>query len=154
MRDFLLGVSGTSVKRFTLGQRIGGEPERETRELEKSFRNCLHDALTTWYSEAVLATHNSPKRRALPSLPAKTVDLTKYFDEAKLADRQRECMSLKCEYGFSAYAIAKRLNLHISTVNESLASGEKRIERFKNWAAREKRAATSPSSYQDAKFRK
>lgn len=39
-------------------------------------------------------------------LPAKQIDLSRYMDQAQLTDRQRECLSLKVEYGLPVIAIA------------------------------------------------
>jgi DNA-binding NarL/FixJ family response regulator len=60
-------------------------------------------------------------------LPAKTADLSKYIDGAGLTDRQRECFSLKFEYGLRVSAIVKRLELSRKTVDEHIAAAKRRI---------------------------
>jgi DNA-binding CsgD family transcriptional regulator len=73
-------------------------------------------------------------------LPAKTADLSKYIDGAGLTDRQRECFSLKFEYGLRVSAIVKRLGLSRKTVDEHIAAAKRRI----GWSQiNEKRKANS-----------
>ena len=61
-------------------------------------------------------------------LPAKQTDLSRYMDQAQLTDRQRECLSLKLEYGLPVTAIAERLHIHRKTVDEHIDAANKRIE--------------------------
>jgi predicted DNA-binding protein (UPF0251 family) len=61
-------------------------------------------------------------------LPAKTADLSQYLDEAQLTDRQRECFSLKFEYGLRFSAIANRLGISRKTVDEHIAAARRRME--------------------------
>jgi DNA-binding CsgD family transcriptional regulator len=85
----------------------------------------------------------SPARAAQPDkskLPAKTTDLSKYLDGAELTDRQRECFSLKFEYGLRVSAIVNRLGLSRKTVDEHIAAAKRRI----GWSQiREKQKANS-----------
>jgi DNA-binding CsgD family transcriptional regulator len=67
-------------------------------------------------------------RKDTKQLPVKTTDLSNYFDQAQLTDRQRECASLKHEYGLTKTAIADRLGLSRKTVDEHLAAAERRIQ--------------------------
>jgi hypothetical protein len=60
-------------------------------------------------------------------LPAKTTDLSKYMDGARLTDRQWECFSLKFEYGLRVSAIVNRLGLSRKTVDEHIAAAKRRI---------------------------
>jgi DNA-binding CsgD family transcriptional regulator len=72
----------------------------------------------------------SPARSAQPDkgkLPAKTTDLSKYLEGAGLTDRQRECFSLKFEYGLRVSAIVNRLGLSRKTVDEHIAAAKRRI---------------------------
>jgi predicted DNA binding protein len=61
-------------------------------------------------------------------LPPKKTDLSKYFNQAGLTDRQRECASLRHEYALTVTAIAERLGLSRKTVDEHLVAAERRIE--------------------------
>ena len=64
-------------------------------------------------------------------LPAKTTDLSKYLDGAKLTDRQRECFSLKFEYGLRVSEIVIRLGLSRKTVDEHIAAAKRRLDWLK-----------------------
>jgi len=86
---------------------------------------------------AVLAT---PK--AFDGLGQKKIELSEYLDGAKLTERQGECASMKYEYDLPVAEIARRLGVHHSTIQESLAAANKRLgrnEKFKQ--ALKKRAA-------------
>jgi DNA-binding CsgD family transcriptional regulator len=61
-------------------------------------------------------------------LPAKTTDLSKYLEGAELTERQRECFSLKFEYGLRVSEIVIRLGLSRKTVDEHIAAAKRRIE--------------------------
>lgn len=66
--------------------------------------------------------------RKKEKLPAKTADLSQYLEEAQLTDRQRECFSLKFEYGLRFSAIANRLGISRKTVDEHIAAARRRME--------------------------
>jgi RNA polymerase sigma factor (sigma-70 family) len=68
-----------------------------------------------------------PKKSAVQRL-IKKIDLSNYFDQAKLTDRQRECISLKHEYGLTVTQIAGRLGISRKTVDEHLEAAERRIQ--------------------------
>jgi len=61
--------------------------------------------------------------------------LSQYFDG--LTDKQRECVSLRFEYGLTVADIARRLNLHRKTVTEHLQAADSRM---KQSGAKNKRA--------------
>ncbi len=70
------------------------------------------------------------RRDSIPQkLGRKKVDLSRYMDRARLSDRQRECFSLTNEYGYKQIVIARRLNLHHSTVQYHIKRANDRIER-------------------------
>jgi len=65
-------------------------------------------------------------------LPPKKRDLSRYFDDADLTERQRETISLRLEYGLSVAAIARMKGVHRKTVQESIAAAKVRIDRASN----------------------
>lgn len=71
---------------------------------------------------------NIPSGKERKKLPPKKTNLSNYFDQAGLTDRQHECASLKHEYGLTVTEIAERLGLSRKTVDEHLAAAEYRIE--------------------------
>jgi len=71
-------------------------------------------------------------------LPPKHLDMSRYFDGARLTERQLEVASLAWEYEMSIGEIARRLGKHRSTIQERLAAAKIRIDRAGNF---ERRAA-------------
>lgn len=61
-------------------------------------------------------------------LPPKKRDLSNYFDEARLTERQRECISLRLEYSMSEPKIARRLKVHHSVVQEHIRRAREKID--------------------------
>jgi DNA-binding CsgD family transcriptional regulator len=61
-------------------------------------------------------------------LPEKKEDFSRYMDGANLTDRQRDCFSLKFEYGLTFTAVAERLGIHRTTVEEHIAAAKRRIQ--------------------------
>ena len=79
-------------------------------------------------------------------LPAKQIDLSRYMDQAQLTDRQRECLSLKVEYGLPVIAIAERLHIHRKTVDEHIEAANRRIKLAKiKGKARDSRNRFNPA---------
>jgi IS30 family transposase len=64
--------------------------------------------------------------------------MSRYFDGARLTERQLEVASLAWEYEMSIGEIARRLGKHRSTIQERLAAAKIRIDRAGNF---ERRAA-------------
>jgi DNA-binding CsgD family transcriptional regulator len=71
---------------------------------------------------------SDPTRGAENRLPAKQTDLSRYLEETELTDRQRECFSLKFEYGLTVTAIAERLQIARATVDEHIDAAERRLQ--------------------------
>ena len=90
--------------------------------------------------EASTTAESVPLNRPIEKLPAKKNDLSRYLDEARLTDRQRECISLKLEYGLGVTAIAERLGISRKTVDEHIEAAERNLsvarDREKNSANR------------------
>ena len=61
-------------------------------------------------------------------LPAKKTDMSRYFDVAKLTERQREVGSLHWEYALPVAEIARRLELDRKTVQEHLDAVERKVK--------------------------
>lgn len=82
------------------------------------------------------------KRGQVPSigpLPSKEQDLSNYLDLATLSERQRECFSLRFEYGLATSEIARRLGIspkvvgkHIKAANRKLQSAQANERRAKH----------------------
>jgi DNA-directed RNA polymerase specialized sigma24 family protein len=71
------------------------------------------------------ATETAGSKHARPlqspaELPPKKTDLSRYLDGAGLTDHQRECASLRFEYGITLTEIAQRLGKHHSTIQYHL----------------------------------
>ncbi len=70
-----------------------------------------------------------PQPKGFSGLSQKRQDLSHYFDKANLTDRQRDCASLKWEYGLSDRKIAGRLDIAHSVVQEHLKAAKTRMDR-------------------------
>jgi predicted DNA-binding protein YlxM (UPF0122 family) len=106
-------------------------------------------ALCTRFAEArpqpeitpVRTQTTSPKRSA--KLGQKAIDLSQYYSNV-LTDRQRECFSMKMEYGLSVVEIAKRLGISRPTVMEHIAAAAKRIENAQTASKQHRGIRTQP----------
>jgi DNA-binding NarL/FixJ family response regulator len=65
-------------------------------------------------------------------LGPKQQDLSRYLDSAKLTPRQRECVSLRLEYGLGKTAIAQRLGIDRKTLDEHISAAERKFELLKS----------------------
>jgi DNA-directed RNA polymerase specialized sigma24 family protein len=61
-------------------------------------------------------------------LPTKRRDLSRYLDSARLTERQRDCISLKLEYGLTTTAIAQHLGISRKTVDEHIEAAKRNID--------------------------
>src|SRR5207248_5886516 len=57
----------------------------------------------------------------------KITNLSYHWDSANLTERQRECMSLRYEYGMRKTDVARRLGIDRKTLDEHLAAGASRL---------------------------
>jgi len=74
------------------------------------------------------------------SLPDKQADHSEWFDQANLTANQRECLSLKWEYGMPILRIAIKLGKDRSSVQTCIARGEarlKKVPKFRVWLKQE-----------------
>lgn len=69
-------------------------------------------------------------------LPRKRLHLTRYFVQARLTDRQRDCLSLYFERNVTLAKIARRLGLHHKTVLEHIAAGLRKLSHIKGLRGR------------------
>jgi DNA-binding CsgD family transcriptional regulator len=61
-------------------------------------------------------------------LPPKKMDLSQYLDQARLTERQRDCISLKMEYGLTTSDIAGRLSISRKTVDEHVEAAKRNMD--------------------------
>jgi DNA-binding CsgD family transcriptional regulator len=75
------------------------------------------------------ASHAQPMPKLYEeNLPTKVRDLSRWFDDAKLTDRQRECISLRLEYRLPVAKIARRLGVSRPVVDEHLEAASRKID--------------------------
>jgi DNA-binding CsgD family transcriptional regulator len=65
---------------------------------------------------------------SMPEKLTKKCDLSREFDQVNLTERQRECISLRLEYGLTVSAIAKKLGLTRKTVDEHLQAAQSKFQ--------------------------
>jgi hypothetical protein len=117
------------VKEFGSGKGATAEQARDTERL------------------AVQGKEHAGQPMGLADLPPRQQHLSQYFDNANLTPRQRECASLKWEYGLKDTQIAQRLDRHHSSVQERLSRARIRIDRAK---AKERAAGTRARTHPGA----
>jgi hypothetical protein len=118
---------------------------------ENSIREALHQLVGI---SSATAEPSEPQEqptadasKGFDGLGQKQTDLSQYFDAAELTERQRECASLKWEYGLGVTEIARRLGLgHHSTVQEVLKAVDTKLHRDENFKRALKRRASHRSS--------
>jgi len=82
------------------------------------------------------------------TLGPKKHDLSQHLDRVDaLTDRQRECLSLRLEYGLGPAEIARRLGIHHTTVYEHIAAGKKILD---NARSNSRPGKSRPSRYPTA----
>jgi DNA-directed RNA polymerase specialized sigma24 family protein len=81
-----------------------------------------------------------------PKLPPKKNDFSQYLNNGNLTDRQRECFSLKWEYGLPVTKIADRLGISRKTVDEHLAFAQNKINKAQSHNRRVRNEAKSGAS--------
>jgi DNA-binding CsgD family transcriptional regulator len=76
------------------------------------------------------ASHSSNQEQSHEKtrLGPKKQDLSRYLDSADLTARQRECISLRLEYGLRKTAIAQRLGINRKTLDEHISAAERKFE--------------------------
>jgi DNA-binding NarL/FixJ family response regulator len=67
----------------------------------------------------------------MPEKLTKKCDLSWELDQVDLTGRQRECLSLRLEYGLTVSAIAERLGRNRKTIDEHLSAAKVKFERDK-----------------------
>lgn len=81
---------------------------------------------------AALESEKRKKRKRYPKgfekLPPKRQDSLRFFENANLTERQKQCASLRWEYGLRITDIARRLGLHRKTVQEHLARANAKMK--------------------------
>jgi DNA-binding CsgD family transcriptional regulator len=119
---------------------VFGRTELEIAEEIKLLKISAIASQQSAVPEALTTAGSVPLKRPIEKLPAKKTDLARYLDEARLTERQRECISLKLEYGLGVTAIAERLGISRKTVDEHIEAAERNLsaarDREKNSANR------------------
>ena len=91
------------------------------------------DTIATRFSRDSISASSDAAEESAPKgfegLNQKPTDLSHYFDSADLTERQRDCSSLKWEYGLSDRVIARRLGISHTTVQEHLIAAESKMKR-------------------------
>ena len=86
------------------------------------------------------------KPKGFSGLVQKKQDLSRYLDSSMLTDRQRDCLSLKLEYGLGVSEIARRIGITRKTVDEHIKAGGMALERECNAEKNAKKRAARVSS--------
>ncbi|MCU1256765.1 MAG: hypothetical protein JWM83_3064 [Candidatus Angelobacter sp.] len=147
--ELLRGITSKMLDpaRFKLDQ-LAGEAHVSLASTPVSLRRSESDLPSRPQSTGNLADVkdlNAPNDDP-DELPAKQIDLSRYMDQAQLTDRQRECLSLKVEYGLPVIAIAERLHIHRKTVDEHIEAANRRIKLAKiKGKARDSRNRFNPA---------
>lgn len=91
--------------------------------------NRRHASETETQKGTIKRSPDKPAKPVEDNLPPKVSNLGEMFADAKLTTRQTEIASLAWEHGLSIVEIARRLGRDRKTIDESLASSQKRIDR-------------------------
>jgi DNA-directed RNA polymerase specialized sigma24 family protein len=99
--------------------------------LTQSVEEQLSHAEALYGKVGELKSSGASESKGFEKLGRKRTDFSKFFDAAKLTKRQRECASLRWEYGRGVTEIAQRLDVHHSTVQEHLRLAELKLGKAK-----------------------
>jgi DNA-binding NarL/FixJ family response regulator len=94
------------------------------------------------------AVPKDDKRGPSDKLPPKQQDVSQYFDQAKLTDKQREVMSLKLEYGLSEAEIARRLDKSRKTIYERRHAAQRKFDQLRSNEVRARKRPKNPDYYE------
>lgn len=127
---------------------VGGLPQARIRLIEEKLRweefiseleRVHHPAGAPKPQPAHGGRDTSPK--GCDKLGKKKQDLSQYLDGARLTDRQRDCCSLRLEYGLRWSEIERRLGIDHSTAQEHFRAGKRKIDQAGNRNTSQKRKA-------------
>lgn len=79
---------------------------------------------------SMTAAPGSVRHAPSDDLPPKKADFSQYILAAGLTEKQRECFSLRSEHGLTIRAIARKLHLHHSTVEQHIRAATRKIQRL------------------------
>jgi DNA-binding CsgD family transcriptional regulator len=136
--------AGPLAKEIAPQTMIGSEP------VEGQIPDALKQAQAPTDSTHQLASaqpsfsaSGGPDRK--PKLPPKKQDLSVYFDRAPLTERQRECLSLRLEYGLTVSQIAERLGITRKVVDEHIEAATRKLDNARvNDKVRARKAVHDP----------
>ena len=125
------------------------ELQRQKKEAEEQLAHLMQLSNETGVAPdlSVPATPTADVPKAFEGLGQKKTDLARYFDDADLTERQRQCCSMKYEYELRASEIARRLDLNRKTVEEHLDAGHRRLARDAHFKRALKRRIAHHGSY-------
>jgi len=93
--------------------------------------------LEKWLGEKPDTTKRRRQPKGFEGLGQKRTDFSMYIAGARLTDKQRDCFSMKYEYGLGVAEIARRLEKHHSSVQYHLEAAKRKMNHSQ---ARERRA--------------
>jgi predicted DNA-binding protein (UPF0251 family) len=111
-------------------------------------QKALQDEGVLRFGQVRKATPAADAPKGFEGLGKKKCDL--HFDCATLTNRQRNCLSMKFEYELAITDIARRLDVHHSTVQESLGAAQKKLQRDQNFQRALKRRAARCGSLDES----
>jgi DNA-binding CsgD family transcriptional regulator len=135
--DPVLRQIASDIRALPLHKRSGtGDMEAlsfKVREMREHLITAQAAATRRGMQEAKAATP-----QPLMPLPTKRQDLSGYFFGAGLTEQQRQCFSLRFEYGLRTTDIAKRMGIHHSTVQQHIQAAKVKVELSRNKGKRRK----------------
>lgn len=103
---------------------------RIDKQLQKDYCDALIEARAAGVSVLLAIgpeTGSSRRNSKASRLGPKKRELSHYLDGAGLTARQRECISLRLEYGLAVAQIARRLGICRKTVDEHIVAAHKNL---------------------------
>jgi DNA-binding CsgD family transcriptional regulator len=118
--------------------------ERVHRKLGLQREEILNDARRKLRLKSNFPIESQQHHHGAGSMPeklTKKTDLSRVFDRVNLTDRQRECASLRFEFGLTVSAIATKFGLTRKTVDEHLQAAEVKLQLYRAKQIRDKNGA-------------
>lgn len=148
-------ATGDESERMSEADTVAWVRKRESVICDRLARQLSNECLDGTMMAGRIAGRKQPMEApANPKkLGPKKRDLSQYLDAASaLTERQRDCLSLRLEYGLGITEIARRLGIHHATVYEHIAAGKKVLDndRFNSKPGKSRQPRyTTPSGEDD-----